>query len=749
MMLKRIFISAAVSVVALSSSAAEAIDYIDTRIGTAVSETECAGLFGKKNEEFGQVIPAVLSPRGMNFWTPQTRATELKCVAPYYYTDSLLQGFRNSHWIVGGCTQDFGSMTLMPLFGELRTDAAKRGVKYSHDDEIAKPDYYSVLLKPEGIKAEMTGTSRAGIFRFTYDNDGTGYLVVNPNSDEGCGFIAVDTVANMIYGYNPVHRIYQGKGEPAGFSGHFVVKLDRPIKDYGCYAGDEVMPGCIKLSNKPDIGCYVAFDVKGGDEVMVKAGSSFTGHDGAMANLAAEIPGWDFDGVRANLNGQWRNHLGRIRVESDDADALAKFYLAMYRCSFLPHEINDVDGAYPAFAGGYPIMHLADGESAYYDGYSLWDTYRAVHPLLCLTEPTRAGEMLQSLVHKYEQGGWMPIFPCWNSYTAAMIGDHAASAFADAYVKGIRNFDAEKAYEGLRKNAFETPSHGEYVDGKGRRALSSYLTLGYIPVEDGVPDAFHKEEQTSRTLEYAYDDFALAQLAKGLGRNDDYAALMRRAGNYANVINPATGYADGRHADGSWCNDYPFDFSKHITEGAPCHYTWYAPHDPEGLIEAMGGKEAFASKLDSMFTQGRYWHGNEPCHQVTYMFNFVDKPWRTAEEVRHIMDTEYLNIPGGLSGNDDAGQMSAWYVFSALGFYPVCPGSTKYMLGSPSFKKATISLENGNEVVLNAPKASAKNIYVKGIKHNGLKYDKNYIDHADLMQGGIWEFDMTNKIDKK
>lgn len=722
-----------------------ALDYVDTRIGTAASETRAAGLFGKKTEEFGQVIPAVLEPRGMNFWTPQTRDTELKCIAPYYYADSRLQGFRNSHWIVGGCTQDYGSMTLMPLFGKLRTEPEARAAAFSHDTEVARPDYYSVYLPEEGIKAEMTGTSRAGIFKFTYDKEGTAYLVVNPNSDEGEGFIAIDTDAKMIYGYNPVHRIYQGKGESAGYSGHFAVKIDRPIKSYGCYAGTDTLPGCSKISKKASIGCYIAFDVEPGEEVVVKAASSFTGHEGVLANMEAEIPGWDFDAVRESLAHTWEAHLGMIDIEGADDDALAKFYGALYRCSFLPHEINDADGSYPSFSGGYPVETLPEGERAYYDGYSLWDTYRSLHPLLCLLQPEVAGEMMQSLVHKYEQGGWMPIFPCWNSYTAAMIGDHAAAVFADAYVKGIRNFDAEKAYEGLRKNAFEMPSRPEYLDGKGRRALDSYLAWGYVPVEDGVPDAYHKEEQTSRTLEYAFDDFALAQLARHLGKEADYSALMQRAANYTNVINPSTGYADGRHADGSWCFDDPFGFSKHITEGAPCHYTWYVPHDPDGLMEAMGGKDAYVMKLDSMFSQGRYWHGNEPCHQVAYMFNYADMPWRTAEEVRKIMDTKYLNIPGGLSGNDDAGQMSAWYVFSALGFYPVCPASDEYQIGSPNFKKAVVKLENGNVLTLLAPKASRDNIYVKGIRHNGKPWKKCSIDHSELMQGGVWEFDMSDK----
>ena len=723
---------------------------IDTRTGTAPNSTHSAGLFGKGTEEYGQTLPAVLEPNGMNFWTPQTQDTEQKCKAPYYYTDSLLQGFRNSHWITGGCTQDYGSMTLMPLSGILRTSPKARATPFSHSQEIATPAYYAVILPEEHIWAEMTARSRSAIFRFTYRKGGKGYLVVNPNSDEGQGYIEIDTLNRTIRGYNPVHRIYQGWGQPAGYSGHFTVRLQKPITAYGTFRGDLVFPGTTRTEKARDIGVYVEFDVREGEEVLVKAASSFTGQEGAYMNLQAEIPHWDFDRTRGELSDIWERRLGLIEVKSQDLTAMRKFYGAFYRASFLPRAFSDADGRYPSFATGQPIRHMPEGKT-YYEDFSMWDTYRALHPLTNLIAPERAGEMMQSLVLKYEQGGWLPIFPCWNSYTAAMIGDHCLSVLADAYIKGIRGFDLEKAYEGMRRNAFEQPAdRQEYRDGMGRRAMDSYLKYGYIPLEDGVPDAFHTKEQVSRTLEYAYDDFALAQMAWQMEKDTDAKNLMERALNYRNVIDPRTGYANGRHADGTFLTadaGAPFRFASFITEGAPCHYTWYVPHDPYGLMRLMGGKEAYVAKLDSMFSQRRYWHGNEPCHQVAYMFNYAGEPWKTQQAVHHIMQTEYEDAPGGLSGNDDAGQMSAWYLFAAMGFYPVCPGTPYYILASPSFPEQTLHTGK-KEMRIRANNLSDKNIYIQAARLNGKPYTKNYIDHRDLTIGGLLEFDMGPEPNK-
>ena len=669
------------------------LGYVDTRVGTAEATTMTAGLFGKGSEEHGQTVPAVCVPHGMTLWTPQTRDTEEKCIAPYYYADTELQGFRASHWISGGCTQDYGSVSLAALDGKLRTSPLSRASRLDRSSEVARPDYYSVTLPDEGLRAEMTGLSRSGIFRFTYDTDGIGHLVVNPNTDEGAGWIEVDTVRHEIRGCNPVHRIYQGWGEPAGFSGWFVVSYpeDLDVVSAGVFRGDEVYEGSVRADGAPGIGGYISFRHKKDNPVTVRVGNSFTSLSGARLNLEKELRELDFCGVMDECAQIWDSHLGKIEVEGGSDEDKGKFYGSLYRASLLPRVVSDVDGSYVSFAGAGEVLKMEPGRD-YYDDYSMWDTYRAEHPLITVLDPKRSADMMYSLVLKAQQGGWMPIFPCWGSYTAAMIGDHCAAAIADAAAKGVTDFPMEEAYSYLRKNAFESPAtRQEYVDGKGRRALESYLKYGYVPLEDGVEDAFHKKEQTSRTLEYAFDDFALSRLARQLGHNEDAEVLEKRSQNYRNVIDPKLGYANGRYADGTWTDSInPFTFNTFITEGAPCHYTWYVPHDPEGLIGILGGKENVEAKLDSLFELKRYWHGNEPCHQIVYLYDAVGRPDKAAKWIRHIMETEYRDIPGGLAGNDDAGQMSAWYVFSAMGFYPVCPGLPEYWLGEPIFDKVTV-----------------------------------------------------------
>ena len=676
---------------------------LNTMVGTAPANTKTAGLFGKGSEEHGQTLPAVLVPNGQNFWTPQTRDTEKKCVAPYYYTDSLFQGIRNSHWVVGGCTQDYGSFTLAALGGSLRLRPEERATPFSHSEEVSHPHYYAVRLPNEHLKLELTATSHTAIFRITPEQDGPVHIVLNHNSDEGEGYLEVNNVDGIVYGYNPVHRIYQGWGEPAGIDGHFLLQCYDPITDYGC---DSL---CV----------WLTFQGKAHEPIILKAASSFTNKTGAERNFAFEAEGHDFESMMQQTAQQWIDRLHTIDVEDQDTAKVNQFYGALYRASFLPREMSDTDGTYPKFANG----ELVEGsERKYYGDFSMWDTYRALHPLYTLIAPKESADMMQSLVTMYEEGGWLPIFPCWNSYTAAMIGDHCAATLADAYVKGIRDFDYEKAYEGMRKNAFETPaSFEDYKNGMGRRALTSYLKYGYIPLEDGVKEAFHQDEQTSRTLEYAFDDFAVAQLAKALGKDQDYKELMRRSENWRNVINPKTGYCDGRYQTGKFEDNTDFIHRKpYITEGATCHYTWYVPQNVDGLIGVLGGPKIFEEKLDSMFSEGRYWHGNEPCHQIAYLYDFIGKREKTIERVAHILDTEYNDTPGGLSGNDDAGQMSAWYVFSSMGFYPVCPATSRYMLAAPRFQKVTLNLQDGKQYT---------------ITPTSLPKDRNYITQEEILQG--------------
>lgn len=676
---------------------------LNTMVGTAPANTKTAGLFGKGSEEHGQTLPAVLTPNGQNFWTPQTRDTEKKCVAPYYYTDSLFQGIRNSHWIVGGCTQDYGSFTLAALGGSLRLRPEERATPFSHSEEVSHPHYYAVRLPNEHLKLELTATSHTAIFRITPEQDGPVHIVLNHNSDEGEGYLEVNNVDGIVYGYNPVHRIYQGWGEPAGIDGHFLLQCYDPITDFGC---DSL---CV----------WLTFQGKAHEPIILKAASSFTNKTGAERNFAFEAEGHDFESMMQQTAQQWIERLHTIDVEDSDIAKVNQFYGALYRASFLPREMSDTDGTYPKFANG----ELVEGsERKYYGDFSMWDTYRALHPLYTMIAPKESADMMQSLVTMYEEGGWLPIFPCWNSYTAAMIGDHCAATLADAYVKGIRDFDYEKAYEGMRKNAFETPaSFEDYKNGMGRRALTSYLKYGYIPLEDGVKEAYHQDEQTSRTLEYAFDDYAVAQLAKALGKDQDYKELMRRSENWRNVINPKTGYCDGRYQTGKFEDNTDFIHRKpYITEGATCHYTWYVPQNVDGLIGVLGGPKIFEEKLDSMFSEGRYWHGNEPCHQIAYLYDFIGKREKTIERVAHILDTEYNDTPGGLSGNDDAGQMSAWYVFSSMGFYPVCPATSRYMLAAPRFQKVTLNLQDGKQYT---------------ITPTSLPKDRNYITQEEILQG--------------
>jgi len=683
------------------------INTVNTFVGTDNSILKSAGRYGKGSEECGQTLPAVLVPNGQNFWTPQTRPTERKCVAPYYYSDPSLLGFRCSHWIVGGCTQDYGSFTISTISGEMREDLS---TIYTHDWEVSHPHFYSVYLPQEGLTAEITATSHGSILRILPNADGPVQVVLSPNSDEGQGSVAIRE--DYVYAANPVHRIYQGKGLPAGFSGHIVMQHNG------------------KASIK-DTTVVISFDGIKGVPIEIRTATSFTSEEGALANLKAEISGKSFEEIALETEEKWVDRFHRIEVESADEQAVKDFYGALYRASFLPRELSDCDGSYPKFANGSTVK----GKGRHFTDYSMWDTYRALHPLLALIEPELDGEMMQSLVDMYAEGGWMPIFPCWNSYTAAMIGDHCASAIADAYIKGIRNFDIEKAYEGLSQNAFHYPGEEEYKDGKGRRALKSYMQYGYIPLEDGVEDAYHKQEQSSRTLEYAYDDFAVAQLAKALGQEFDYEELMDRSEYWRFVFNE-DGWVAGRYEDESFApllsisERVPF-----LTEGASCHYSWYVPQNVDGLIEVMGGPEVFCERLDSLFDGGYYWHGNEPCHQIAYLYNAIGKPEKTQQRVREILASEYADAPGGLAGNDDAGQMSAWYIFSSLGFYPVCPGTPEYYIGSPSFEKATFNLSNGKQFIINALGASSKNIYIQN--SNPLK-----LTHQQILDGGSLDFEM-------
>ena len=777
------------------------LNALNTMVGTAQANTQTAGKFGKGSEEHGQTLPAVLVPNGQNFWTPQTQDTEKKCIAPYYYKDTELQGFRNSHWIVGGCTQDYGSFTVATLGGKLRLQPEERATPFSHENEISHPHYYAVDLKAEHLQTELTALSHVAVLRVTPQQDENVHVVINPNSDEGEGYIEIDTLNHRVYGYNPVHRIYQGWDEPAGFSGHFVLQYPETCKleSFGVFSKDAKKEKTFSAKGER-IGAWLTFAGKSNGNMEFQTASSFTSKENALNNMQEELGDTDFDGVMSKAVDLWCERFHTIDVESHDTAKVNQFYGAMYRASFLPREMSDVNGDYPQFANGETkhldssLFSLPSSLPKSYGDYSMWDIYRAELPLYNIITPTMSGDMMQSLVNMYKEGGWLPIFPCWNSYTAAMIGDHASVALADAYVKGVRNFDVKTAYEAMRKNAFESPkSFEDYKNGMGRRALKSYLKYGYIPMEDSVKEAFHQNEQTSRTLEYAFDDFAVAQMAKSLAASDsmgadnvskmgvgrksllaDYEKLRLRSDNWRNVINPKTGWADGRHQNGKWEGNLDLVHRKsYITEGATCHYTWYVPQNIEGLFhtingnveksaKSLGKNEKVIARLDKMFDEGLYWHGNEPCHQVAYLYDAAGTPWKTQERVHHILNTEYNDTPGGLSGNDDAGQMSAWYIFSAIGFYPVCPATPYYYIGTPSFDKVTFNLENGEKFEITAEGVREEAFYVQKAALNGMPLLKGIkrsddagcmdyqLSHEDILQGGKLHFVMgTQPVEEK
>lgn len=718
------------------------LDYVDPLVGTAGSTTTSATKHGQNTEQRANTIPAVGVPFGMTQWTAQTQTTETKCIPAYLYKDSLLNGFRGTHWLSGSCVADYGTLTIMPITGKLQTRKADFAAPYSHRDETAKADYYTVSLPRYQLKAGITATARCGMMQFTIDKDDSLYLLIMPNSDKQKGYVNINRTTNEVEGYNPAWRIYQGSGKPAGFSGYFVVQVQKRFATGGTF-GDGNIYTTDSLRNGKDIGAYIGFHLKKGETLVIRIGTSFTSLAAARKNLQAEIPHWDMAKVRQQTARQWEQALGKIQVTDSNSRNKHIFYTALFHAMQQPRLYNDVDGTYPMFAHQYRNAKLPAGKN-YYDDFSMWDIYRAELPLLQIIDPKLVNDLVYSVIAKGTQGGWLPIFPCWNSYTNAMIGDHTTAFIASTYLKGIKDYDSKEAYRLMRQNAFNTAPDSAYKNGQGRRALPSYLKYGYVPLEDPVADAFHKNEQVSRTLEYAYDDYALAMMAKALGKTDDYKQLMQRANNYKNIFDTTMGLVRGRHADGSWITPFePDRKTAYITEGTARQYTFYVPQDVPGLAKLMGGTNKLEAALDSLFMKGEYWHGNEPGHQIPFMYNFTTAPWKTQRAVRTILEEEYTDGPGGLSGNDDAGQMSAWYVFAAMGLYPLDPVSGEYQLSAPLFDRVVVQLAGGKKLEI-VTKKEGPSGYIQSIQLNGMLYKKRSITYADIVKGGIVEMVLGN-----
>lgn len=490
---KLLGVVAILSFLATRSSAQNLIQYAQPLAGTAPSTTAAALKHSEGGtEKNANTIPAAGLPFAMTQWTPQTRTTEVKCQPPYFYKDSLLSGFRGTHWLSGSCTQDYGSFTIMPVTGKLKTIVKQYAVPFSHENKITTPAYYKLDLPSQHFTTEITSTLRCGMMLFTMQHDDSLYLLVTPNSDKAKGFVKVDTATGTVWGYNPVHRIYQGSGEAAGFNGWFFIKIEKAIASHGVFTSGAVFY-TDSILNKKDAGAFIGIMMKKGEQLRIRIGTSFNSWQGAKENLAAEIGDKSFTEILALANQSWETALGQVNVQGNNEKDKRIFYTSMYHSMQHPRLFSDVDGTYSKFAGNYELKKIANGP--YYDDFSMWDIYRAQLPLIEILKPSLTNELVRSVILKGEQGGWLPIFPCRNSYTAAMIGDHATSFIASAFVKGIRNYDVETAYRTMRKNTFETSNESEYKNGMGRRALPSYLQYGFIPMEDSVPIAFHKRSR--------------------------------------------------------------------------------------------------------------------------------------------------------------------------------------------------------------------------------------------------------------
>jgi len=718
-----------------STPSIDYVEYVDPFIGT----------------KYGHTSPGSAVPFAMTTWDPVRKEEASGISYPYDYSASEIAGFRGSHYPSGSCVSDYACITIMPESGDLVL-GPERASSFSHESEEASPGYYAVTLDDYGIRVEVTSTMRVGLMRFTFSQAGDAHILVDTHL--GVGYAKIIPENDEIVGYSDVGRYRGPTGE---FKGYFVVRFSKSFSSYGTWEqGTQAHPGDdeIKAYNS---GAWATFSVEAGESIMVKASISFISIDQARANMEAEIPDWDFDRVRTEAHEAWNRELGKIEVEGGTEADKIKFYTALYHCLVLPRVSSEYGRYYSVFDGQ---VHSCEGRE-FYNDFSLWDTFRAEHALLILLEPRRVEDMCQSLVWMYEQGGWMPKWPN-PGYSSIMIGTHADSVITETYLKGLTNFDVEKAYEGMLKNAMQTPP----IFYEARTGIGEYMKFGYVPADVGY------RESCSLTLEYAYDDWCIAQLAKALGKEDDYWYFMERATYWRNVFDPSVGFVRGRNSDGSWV-DGSFDprgYYSYITqpnEGDPWQYTWSVFHDVQGLINLMGGRENFSSKLqtflekseeprllaENKFTEGGrvryYWHGNEPSQHTPYLFDYCGEPWKTQYWVRNVTETRYRLGPYGLPGNDDCGQTSAWYVFSAMGFYPVCPPSLTYVIGSPIFDRITIHLDDyhygGKDIVIIAHNNSPENIYIQSVKLNGEPLDKPWFWHSDITNGAVLEFWMGSE----
>lgn len=716
-------LSALVTSLSLGSAAQpqDAVAWVNPYIGT-----------GNGPIGYGGTMPFVTPPFGMTNWTPQTRQNRLSVVS-YEYSDPAIQGFMGTHqpaiWM-----GDYGYLTIVPQVGALETTPEARQMRFTHADEIARPDYYSVWMTAKDgqrIRAEITATERCAYMRFTFPKGANGRVLVEASRPGIAGEARLNATKHEITGYNP-DRIDRNLGPFAlpNFKGYFVVEFRKAWQDAKTYGVNG--PGAH--------GAYA--DFAPGDAVEIRVGTSFLSIEQARENLRREISSWDFDSVQKKLRSTWNEKLSRVSVEGANDDQKKIVYTGLYHALLYPRIFSEYGRYYSAFDD-----KIHEGES--YTAYSIWDTFRAENSLLTLLAPERIPGMITALLQNYKEGGWMPKWPN-PSYTNIMIGTHADSLVAEAINKGFTGFDRKTAWEAVYKDAMVPPDgdttrrwldrepHTPY---EARGGLTYYKQLGYIPTDK-------TDEASSRTIEDSYDDWCVAQVAKALGREKDYEFFLKRSLNYKNLYNPAFGLMNGRTSDGKWAplgggRDTPGNRSlSGWTEGDAWVYTWAPLHDLGGLKNLMGGAEKYNAKLDQHFIGGHNKHSNEPSHHYGYLYDYSGQPWKTQAKVREIAHAEYANLPSGIDGDDDCGQMSAWYLFTAMGFYPVNPASGDYMIGSPMFQKMSLRLANGKIFTVIAKNNSATNLYIQSAKLNGKPLDKPVLTYHEMMQGSTIEFVM-------
>lgn len=699
----------------------------------------------------GNTYPAIARPWGMNFWTPQTG--KMGDGWQYTYTATKIRGFKQTHqpspWI-----NDYGQFSIMPVTGAPVFNEDKRASWFAHKGEVAKAYYYKVYLAEHDVVAEMTPTERAAMFRFTFPENEHSYVVVDA-FDKG-SYIKIDAANRRIVGYSTRNS----GGVPANFKNYFVIEFDKPFT-YQATVRDSVLQENVGEQQTDHAGAIIGFSTRKGEQVHVRVASSFISPEQAMLNLK-ELGDGNFDGLVAQGKEAWNKVLGRIDVEGGNLDQYRTFYSCLYRSLLFPRKFYEID------AQGQ-VVHYSPYNGEVLPGYmytdtGFWDTFRCLFPLLNLIYPSVNKEIQEGLINTYKESGF---FPEWASpgHRGCMIGNNSASVLVDAYMKGVKVDDLETLYKGLIHGTENV--HPE-VSSTGRLGYEYYNKLGYVPYDVKI------NENAARTLEYAYNDWCIYKLAKELKRPKKEVQLFaKRAMNYKNLFDKETLLMRGKNKDGKFMTPFsPLKWGDAFTEGNSWHYSWSVFHDPQGLIDLMGGDEVFVSMMDSVFSvppvfddsyygfpiheiremtvmnMGNYAHGNQPIQHMIYLYNYAKAPWKAQYWLRQVMDRMYTPTPDGYCGDEDNGQTSAWYVFTALGFYPVCPGTDQYVLGAPLFKKAVIHMENGKQVEINAPANSADNIYIQHMKVNGGDYTKNYLTHKDLMEGSVIDIEMGNKPNK-